>query len=206
MRGGKMDYLERIKPYNIRQARPKGRETALLVIDMQAYFQGVMAPILEPVMALVRTCTSLDIPILFTRHGHPNPATDGGMLGRWWGDLIQYGTDDWELIQELKAGDRGTIVDKDRYSAFHGTGLEDWLRERGISDLVISGVMTNCCCETTARDAFVRDFRVFFVADATATSSEELHVASLMNLAYGFAYVVGTQWVCKMLINSMKKR
>jgi len=52
----------------------------------------------------------------------------------------------------------------------------------------VAGVMTNLCCETTAREAFVRGFRVFFSVDATATSSVDLHEATLKNLAYGFAY------------------
>lgn len=57
--------------------------------------------------------------------------------------------------------------------------------------------MTNCCCETTARDAFVHDYRVFFVADATATANRELHIASLKNLAFGFAHVIDTEQICR---------
>ena len=49
--------------------------------------------------------------------------------------------------------------------------------------------MTNLCCESTARDAYYRDYRVFFPADGTGSISEEMHVASLLNLAFGFAYV-----------------
>jgi isochorismate hydrolase len=71
--------------------------------------------------------------------------------------------------------------------------LDEWLHNNGVEDLIITGVLTNCCCETTARDAFVRDYRVFFVADATATVNEELHLSSLMNLAFGFAYIAQTQ-------------
>jgi isochorismate hydrolase len=64
--------------------------------------------------------------------------------------------------------------------------------------------MTNCCCETTARDAFVRDYRVFFVADATAAANEELHVASLRNLADEFAYIVTAKHICQNFIYSLK--
>jgi isochorismate hydrolase len=56
-------------------------------------------------------------------------------------------------------------------------------------DLVISGVMTNLCCESTARDAHFRDYRVFIPAGGTGTIAEEMHLASLLNLAFGFAYV-----------------
>jgi nicotinamidase-related amidase len=131
--------------------------------------------------------------VLFTRHGHRDPARDGGMLRKWWGDLIRRGSRDWELLEGLGRAANEPIIDKNRYSAFFGTRLDARLRKKGIEDLIICGVMTNCCCETTARDAFVRDYRVFFVADATATANEELHEASLMNLAFGFAHVVRTE-------------
>ena len=63
------------------------------------------------------------------------------------------------------------------------------LRCLRVEDVVISGVMTNLCCESTARDAYFRDYRVFFPADGTGSISEEMHLASLLNLAFGFAYV-----------------
>ena len=81
------------------------------------------------------------------------------------------------------------VVLKHRYSAFYNTDLETILRCLMIEDLVITGIMTNMCCESTARDAYCRDYRVFFCADATGSINEEMHLASLLNLAYGFAYV-----------------
>jgi isochorismate hydrolase len=53
------------------------------------------------------------------------------------------------------------------------------------------------CCETTAREAFMRDLRVFFLADATGTVSEEMHYASLLNLAYGFAFVTTADMIIR---------
>jgi nicotinamidase-related amidase len=52
--------------------------------------------------------------------------------------------------------------------------------------------MTNMCCESTARDAYYRDYRVFLPADATGSINEEMHVASLLNIAFGFAHVTTT--------------
>jgi nicotinamidase-related amidase len=49
--------------------------------------------------------------------------------------------------------------------------------------------MTNICCESTARDAYYRDYRVFFLADCTGSINEEMHLAGLLNLAFGFAHV-----------------
>ena len=60
----------------------------------------------------------------------------------------------------------------------------------GVEEVIVTGVMTNLCCDTTAREAFIRGFRVFFSTYATATSDLELHEATLKNLAYGFAYFV----------------
>jgi isochorismate hydrolase len=193
------DYLQHIEQYNIRQAWPTPEKAALLVIDMQLYFKPIAQPILNNVLSLIDFCRANGIRIFFTRHGHHDPKKDGGMLARWWGDLIQYGSTEWELLKELGPTPKDTIVNKNRYSAFYGTQLDAELRADEIEDLIICGVMTNCCCETTARDAFMRDYRVFFVADATAAPTEELHIASLKNLAYGFAHIVNTKDLCKKL-------
>jgi isochorismate hydrolase len=193
------DYLNKIDQYNIRQAWPKPDRCALLVIDMQQYFLSIAAPILGNVLSIVEACRSRDVQTIFTRHGHRNVSKDGGMLAEWWGDLIECGSKDWELIKSIKPPDPGGIVDKNRYSVFKGTGLDENLKSRKIEALIITGVMTNCCCETTARDAFVRDYRVFFVSDATATVNDELHIASLKNLAFGFAHIVSTEQLCRFL-------
>ncbi|KAI3782537.1 hypothetical protein L2E82_12587 [Cichorium intybus] len=121
------------------------------------------------------------------------------MLGEWWGsDLIIDGTPDSELIPEIGRREEELVVEKNTYSGFRGTQLEERLQGMGVEEVIVTGVMTNLCCETTAREAFVRGFRVFFSTDATATSSEELHQATLMNMAYGFAYLVD----CKTLRNA----
>jgi len=198
------NYRAQIKDYAFRQAWPAIEKTALLVIDMQIFFSRLSQPIVGNVISLIDTCRAGNIEIFFTRHCHRNPRKDGGMLGKWWQDLILYGSVEWELINELTVYLRDTIVDKHRYSAFFNTDLDKDLKAHGVEDLVICGVMTNCCCETTARDAFVRDYRVFFVADATAAPNEELHVASLKNLAYGFAYIIDTKALCQNFNYDMK--
>jgi isochorismate hydrolase len=190
------DYLAQIDQYNIRNACPETGRCALLVIDMQRYFFSIAAPILGNVQSIIQACRSKGIRIIFTRHGHRDVSENGGMLAEWWDDQIDYGSKDWELIDALKASHDDIIIDKNRYSVFHGTGFHEILKSQKIDELIITGVMTNCCCETTARDAFVRDYRVFFVSDATATVNDELHIASLKNLAFGFAYIVSTKPLC----------
>jgi isochorismate hydrolase len=66
-------------------------------------------------------------------------------------------------------------------------------------------VMTNLCCESTARDAYFRDYRVFFVMDGTGTVDEELHLATLKNLAFGFAYITDTEQILRSVSRERNK-
>ncbi len=193
------DYLKEIDQYNIRQAWPEPEKCALLVIDMQQYFLSIAKPVLGNVLAIIEACRSKGMGIIFTRHGHRDISKDGGILAKWWGDLIEYGSKDWELIKSLAPTGTESILDKNRYSVFKSTGLDESLKSGKIEALIITGVMTNCCCETTARDAFVRDYRVFFISDATATVNDDLHIATLKNLAFGFAHIVSTKQLCRYL-------
>ena len=196
-----LDYLQEIKTYNTRTAWPNPAKSALLVIDLQEYFLPMLSPIIGNILSLIESCRSKGIKIIYTRHGHKDSDKDGGMLLKWWGDVITYGTEKWNLIKSISPRENEPVIDKNRYSAFLGTSLDETLKYRKIEDLIITGVMTNCCCETTARDAFMRDYRVFFVSDATATVSEDLHLASLKNLAFGFAHVVDTKKLCRSIEN-----
>lgn len=176
--------------YEIRKRNPDPKTSALLVIDMQNYFSSMGHPILPNLLSTIHLCRRASIPVFFTRHSHKSP-DDHSMLGEWWnGDLIIDGTVEAELMAELDRRPEDVVVEKSTYSGFANTRLEKLLRERGLEEVIVTGVMTNLCCETTAREAFVRGFRVFFSADATATSDKELHEATLKNLAYGFAYLV----------------
>ena len=83
--------------------------------------------------------------------------------------------------------DAGYTIEKTQYDAFYQTALEDLLKEKGITQVVITGVMTHLCCETTARSAFMRGFTVFFPIDGTATYNEDFHRSTLLNLSHGFA-------------------
>ncbi|KAF7842546.1 nicotinamidase 2-like [Senna tora] len=180
--------------YETRKRNPDPKSCALLVIDMQNYFSSMAEPILPNLSTTIRFCRLASIPVIFTRHCHKSPS-DYGMLGEWWnGDLILDGTPEAELIPALdRKPEEDMVVEKNTYSAFGNTRLEEKLSEMGVKEVIVTGVMTNLCCETTAREAFVRGFRVFFSADATATCNSELHEATLKNLAYGFAYLLDCQ-------------
>ncbi|XP_078448542.1 nicotinamidase 2-like [Wolffia australiana] len=179
--------------YEVRRRNPNPNSVALLVIDKQNYFTSIAKPIIPPLNASIDLCRSRGIPIFFTRHRHLSQE-DHAMLGEWWsGDLILEGTHGAELLPSLHRRDADPVVEKTTYSAFKGTNLEEVLKEKGVEEVIVTGVMTNLCCETTAREAFIRGFRVFFSTDATATANDELQAASLMNMAYGFAYLISVE-------------
>lgn len=170
---------------------------ALLIIDMQEYFRAVATPILPALKSVIQCWRQAKLPTIFTRHAHQDPATDGGMLARWWDELIIDGTADAEILPEVAPHKDEKIISKRRYSAFFQTDLQATLQQRQIQQIIIGGVMTNLCCETTARDAFVRDYEVIFLSDGTATSHPDFQQATLLNLAYGFAHIITCQELCQ---------
>jgi ureidoacrylate peracid hydrolase len=205
-------WLREIKQFNSHVMRLRKRKACMMVIDMQneflaedgAVFFHYAADIIPNVKKLLAACRRASIPIIFTGHVHEDPEVDGGMTAEWWpeikmGKSLIKGTPGAEIYPELKPRKNEKIIWKHRYSAFYNTDLETVLRGMQVTDLIVTGVLTNCCCESTARDAFFRDFRVFFLADATATSEPEFHVASLKNLAYAFAYITTTEDMLKQI-------
>ncbi len=171
------------------------RESALLVLDMQEYFltpaSHAFVPSAPAIVAgiarLIEACTSSGRPIIFTQH--VNTEGDAGMMSVWWKDMITAENAYHRIIPEFDLT-RGTLIQKTQYDAFYQTRLEQTLTEHAVRQVVICGVMTHLCCETTARSAFMRGFTVFFPVDGTATYNLDFHRATLTNLAHGFACVV----------------
>jgi nicotinamidase-related amidase len=190
-------WLDAIHPYNQHEMRLNKSACALLVVDMQRFFLDAGSPaftsggaaVLPNVKRLVGAFRSAGRPVLFTRHVHHPDDLDIGIMGWWWEGRCLEGSQESEIHPDLTplAGEK--VVFKHRYSSFYNTDLETVLRCLKVEDIVISGVMTNMCCESTARDAYYRDYRVFFPADGTGAIDEKMHVASLLNLSYGFAFV-----------------
>jgi ureidoacrylate peracid hydrolase len=89
------------------------------------------------------------------------------------------------LWPELDIAPMDLIVDKTRFSAFiPGTcALDALLKARGIDTLIVTGTVTNCCCESTVRDAMQMGYRVLFVQDGNAAFDDASHNATLASLA-----------------------
>ena len=185
---------------------PDAGRTALLVIDMQNVFVAPGAPLEVPlargivgnVNRLAGALRSLGSTIVWVRSTFSEsgrgswpayfayfaPGIDGERLRA----EFYPGADGHAFWHELAIDARDLTVDKDRFSAFieGASELEEVLTERGIDTLVI------VCCESTARDAMMRDFKCIMVEDANAALSDEEHVASLCNVARVFGDVTTT--------------
>ena len=182
--------------------------TALLIVDMQNGFldpAGSMAQIgmpYENLLPAIRGCERLlagareaGVPVIFTRYVYMPDYSDGGILPtelvpqmKEVGSLVN-GTWDAEIIPSLEPRTGEVVIDKSRPSSFYGTQLEPVLTSQGIRQLVIAGVTTNICVETTARDAGQRDYRVHVPADACAEFEQARHDHALTTIGFTFGWV-----------------
>lgn len=184
--------------------------TALIVIDMQNAFchpEGSLAkmglPInmciqaIEPVRKLIEAARIGGVPIIYTRYVYRPDYADGGVLVKEVmpalreSGALRAGTWDIEIVDQLRPHEQDFVIDKNRYSAFYGTNLETILTSLDIHSVIVCGVTTNMCVESTARDASQRDYRVFVVREATGELDHQRHESALYTIGFGFGWVVG---------------
>ncbi len=180
----------------------KTENLALLVTDMQDFFlkpeSHAFIPsanaIINNINLLIKTCEDFDVPIILTQH--INNKENAGMMDVRWSDLI---TEDNPLsrISDKIICDVPIIFKKTQYDAFYKTGLENYLRKHNKTQIIICGVMTNLCCETTARSAFVQGFEILMPIDTTAAYNFDFHLGTIQNLSYGFCQPVLSNEIIK---------
>jgi len=138
-------------------------DTALLIIDMQVGNFSEPAPIykgnelLTKVKSLIARARSAQIPIVYVQN-------NGGS-----GDPDAYGTPGWEIHPSITPVEGDVVVQKRTPDAFHETNLHRELESREIKKLVIAGLQTEYCIDTTCRRAFSLDYDVILVKDAHST-------------------------------------
>lgn len=190
-------WLEKISGFNNHPMQINKDRSALLVVDMQKFFLDPLSPtftcgglaILPGVKKLINAFRGTGRPVIYTCHVHHPTGMDAGIMEWWWKGMCIEGSPESKVHDSISPLPGEKVIYKHRYSSFYNTDLETILRCLKVEDLVITGIMTNMCCESTARDAYYRDYRVFFPADGTGSINEEMHLASLLNLAFGFAYI-----------------
>jgi len=190
-------HLSRLKQFKF---LPKN--SALFVIDMQKFFLDEKShafipsaiTIVQNINSIITEYRNHNYPIIFTFHALEE-GEEPGIMGRWWGDMLR-DTDPLSKIHPSINHKKNDItLQKKRYSAFIGTNLDQILKDKKIDTVVIVGIMTHLCCESTAREAFMKDYEVYFVVDATATDTEDLHMSSLKTLNDGFVMPVKTNTI-----------
>jgi len=181
--------------------------TAHIVVDLQNGFMAAGAPLEVPaareivphvnrISAALRDAGGLNVFLRFTVDpAEPQSWTTffhtylGTRLSTIHRDAFALGAPHWQLWPALDVRPGDLVLDKTRFSAFvPGTcALDEMLQSRGIDTVIVTGTLTNVCCESTARDAMQRNYRVVFVSDGNATKSDFEHNATLANLAVVFA-------------------
>lgn len=199
------------------------KKIALINVDMQNCFvenspisakDGLV--VLGRVNRLSDACRNASIPVIHTRFVLRADGSNMGILGKTAppvkSGILNRGSESSAFHSGLVIDSKDIILDKPRFGAFHGTDLDMILKSRGIDTVIISGIATNVCCETTAREAMVRDFQVFFLSDCTAAadmgdaSSEELQKASLATLGFLFAQVLTVDEMIKKIVDASQFR
>ena len=145
---------------------------------------------------LIAAAREADVPVIYLTYVYREDYRDGGVLIQEINPdfksvgYVADGTWDAEIFDELKPESGDIVVKKSRYSGFHATRLETVLRSLRAETLVMCGVTTHFCVECTARDAHMRDYRVFIASDATDEVNEVWKRTALASFAYGFGWVV----------------
>ena len=190
--------------------------TAVVIVDMQVDFalqegahgrdgldMSIVEPALESARRLVAAARAACVPVVFvglqTHASLDSPA--------WRERMLRRGRDPDDDSALCRAGQRGAdfvgptplpdeiVIPKIRYSGFFGTPLDVGLKGLGVDTLVVAGLTTECCVDSTVRDAFHLDYHVFIPTDACASYQADLHESALKSLQLNFAMLVMTDEV-----------
>ena len=189
--------------------------SVLMVIDMQNDFvlDGAVMQVKEAknqiprIKTLIGKCRGLGVPVIYTIQetdevfcplevaSFPKLALEG----------MRKGSSGQQIIAELTPEPEDTIIRKRRFSAFYQTDLEIILRnirgsEKPVDSIIICGTVTNICCESTARDAFFRDYKVVFGTDICSANTRRAHEATLENME-----IFGRNMDCDSIIDALER-
>ncbi len=155
--------------------RLDARRTAFINVDMQNWFvegypvSAADGPaLLRRINGFAGVCRAAGIRVIHTAHVLRADGSNAGLIPQSIQVMIRRGALTSMLHKDLVIDPRDVVLEKPRFGAFQGTDLELILRGNGIDSVIIGGIATNVCCETTAREAGVRDFHVFFLSDGTS--------------------------------------
>ncbi|WP_030625033.1 isochorismatase family protein [Streptomyces sclerotialus] len=174
----------------------------LLIHDMQKYFVDSFPKDSEPVTSLTRNvrelrehCVKHAIPVTYTAQPGSMSDRDRGLLKDFWGPGMTVSPAQREIVPGIEPEGGDQVFTKWRYSAFHRTGLLDFLRSHGRDQLIICGIYAHIGCLATAIESYTNDVETFFVSDAVADFTPEQHRMALEYTAGRCAVVLPTRTV-----------
>ena len=198
--------------------------TALVVVDMQNAFASTggmldlagidVRPARDVILNARRVCEAArraGLPVVYLTIGYPpDLSTAGGVDSpnpqkelalclmrerpELRGKLLTFGTWDFEIVPELAPLPEDIVIVKSRYSGFHGTPLDSVLRARGVRNLLLVGIASNVCVESTIRDAYFLEYWPVMVADATMPAgSRAIQEATEFNVRTFFGWVTNSE-------------
>lgn len=206
------------------------RRTAVLLVDMQNAFasKGGMLDLagidvsgagaaIACATKVVGAARQVDLPVIYLAMGYPpDQSTAGGeespnprkelalclMRERpeLRGKLLTFGTWDFQIVDELTPQPGEQVIIKSRYSGFAGTPLDQVLRDGGIQYLLMAGIASNVCVESTLRDAYFHEYWPIMVEDATMPGGPpEIQQATIYNVSTFFGWVTTAKEVTEAL-------
>lgn len=206
------------------------RQSAVVVVDMQNAFasKGGMLDIagadlsgtpsvVHCIKDLLDAARCAGVPVVYLQMGYKPDLSNSGGAGspnsrkelamhlmtcrpELRGKLLTEGTWDFEIVDELKPRDGDLVVLKTRYSGFAGTTLDSLLRTRGVRYLLMTGIATNVCVESTLRDAYFLDYWPILIVDGTLQAGPaEMQAATLFNVETFFGWTSSSEEVRKIL-------
>lgn len=190
-------------------------KTALIIIDVQndfchenglnAKFHGNISDsqeIIPKIDTLINEARKLGIKIVFVQTVHTEHTVSKSLKKQrklnGFRDIVKkggWGADFYKLLPQ----EQDVILEKHQYSAFFGTSLDMILKNSDIKSLLLTGVATNVCVDTTARDGFMLDYNITVVKDACASSSKEMHSFAIENIDKWFGQSLDVQDVLNYL-------
>lgn len=203
--------IERLKP----------SRTALVVVDVQNDFcqqegrvskRGIdLSQIEKSVLNLIHFldhCRKANVPIIFVKTIHSVWTDSPSWVGRLGGNTKETAicrSDSWGAeFYKVEPWENEFIITKHRYSGFVGTDLDLVLRSKGVETILICGVATNVCVETTARDGFNLNYNVILIEDCCGAFSHEEHTSTLRNIRNYFGIVADSRNLWEM-VEGLKK-
>ncbi len=189
--------IEEVGAFSCNNAMFNINNSCLIISDMQEFFLNNKSQayipsskeVINPINQLILYFNKCNKPVILTKH--INTEKNAGMMKSRFRQLIKE-SDPFSVISSSIDQTNSISLTKTQFDAFHKTELQNILKSKSIENIVITGVMTERCVETTARQAFVRGYNVFIPIDAVATYFEKVHISSIISMANSVSNIIKT--------------